>query len=188
MDTQAVLNRAITEWLARAHPVPEQAKAEWAGQGVALLPLGHRFAAVRVTESLVHAALDSSDPDIVAEVLSLRLRGPVIHDHRSAGPTYYVLIHWHAGMVWEYGSSAPCLQGDTYLGVPHLDRREPPGTYWVVPPRYEGDLCMPQAVRELIDSAHRQLFQEHEPLCGPPNPSSQAPSLSSTAGPKESSR
>ncbi|PBC98703.1 hypothetical protein BX281_6784 [Streptomyces sp. Ag82_O1-15] len=159
MDTQEALDRAITEWLARTHPVPEQARAEWSNQGVALLPLGRWFAAVRLTGALVHAALDSDDPGVVTEGLSARLRGPVIHDHRTTGQTYYALIQWHAGLVWDYNRSAPCLRDDTYLGVPRIDRREPPGTYWVVPPRYDGNLCKPQAVRDLVDAGYRQLIQ-----------------------------
>jgi hypothetical protein len=159
MDTEEALDRAITAWLARAHPVPEQARSEWTNQRVALLPLGRQFAAVRMVGPLVYAALDSDVPDIVAEALSERLSGPVIHDHRTAGPTYYALIQWHAGLVWDYGESAPCLQSESYLGVPRLDLREPPGTYWVVPPRYDGDLCRPQAVRDLIDAGRRQLAQ-----------------------------
>ncbi|MFJ1974691.1 hypothetical protein ACIO93_39375 [Streptomyces sp. NPDC087903] len=158
MDSQTP-NTAITDWLAQAHPVPEQARTEWSNQGVALLPLGRRFAAVRLSGALVHAALRSDHPEVVAEVLSGRLRGPVIHDHRATGPTYYALIQWHAGLVWDYNRSAPCLRDDTYLGVPRIDRREPPGTYWVVPPRYDGDLCRPQAVRDLIDAGHRQLIE-----------------------------
>ncbi|MCT9081451.1 hypothetical protein [Streptomyces fulvoviolaceus] len=154
------MDRLISEWLAKAHPVPKQARAEWANQGVALLPLGQRFAAVRLSGALVHAALNSDEPRVVAETLSERLRGPVIHDNRTTGPTYYALIQWHAGLVWNYNRSAPCLRDDTYLGVPRIDRREPPGTYWVVPPSYEGNLCRPQAVRELVDAGHRQLIQQ----------------------------
>lgn len=167
MDTQPALNSVITDWLARAHPMPEHARAEWAVEGVALLPLGRQFAAVRIPGPLVHAALGSADEDVVAELLSLRLRGPVIHDHRSTGPTYYALIQWHAGLIWDRGETAPCLRGDTYLGVPHIDRREPPGTYWVAPPRYAGDLCRPQAVRDLIDAGRQQFGQEGETLLSP---------------------
>lgn len=159
METH-VLDRLIAEWLARAHPVPDQVRAEWSSQGVALLPLGRRFAAVRLSGVLVYAALDSDDPGVVAEALAERLRGPVIHDNRAAVSTYYALIQWHAGLVWDCNRSAPCLRDDTYLGVPRIDRREPPGTYWVVPPRYDGDLCRPQAVRDLVDAGHRQLIQQ----------------------------
>ncbi|WP_051827475.1 hypothetical protein [Streptomyces bicolor] len=157
MDAQAALDRTISEWLARAHPAPQQACSEWSDQGVALLPLGRLFAAIRVPADLVYAAVGSEDSAQVADILRMWLRGPVIHDHRSVGPTYYALIQWHAGLVWDYGEHAPCLHGDTYLGVPRIDRREPPGTYWVVPPRFEGDLCRPQAVRELIDAGRRQI-------------------------------
>ncbi|MFB6933569.1 hypothetical protein [Streptomyces chartreusis] len=182
MDSQVASSSAITEWLARAHPTPEHARAEWSVQGVALLPLGRQFAAVRVPGSLVHAALGSADADVVAELLPLRLRGPVIHDHRSTGPTYYALIQWHAGLIWDRGETAPCLQGDTYLGVPHIDRREPPGTYWVAPPRYEGDLCRPQAVRDLIDAGRQQIGQEDVTLLGPTRGESRARSLTCPAG------
>ncbi|MFK4104520.1 hypothetical protein ACI2L1_31480 [Streptomyces sp. NPDC019531] len=152
-----VLDRLIAEWLARAHPVPAQVLLEWSEHGVALLPLGRSFAAVRLTEALVNGALRPDAPDLVAKALAERLDGPVIHDYRTAGPTYYALIQWHAGLVWDYSETAPCLQSDTYLGVPRIGRREPPGTYWVVPPRYEGDLCRPQAVRDLIDAGHQRV-------------------------------
>ncbi len=155
------MDRLISEWLARAHPVPQQVRAEWSAQGVALLPLGKLFAAVRMHGDLVYAALDCHAPEQVTTAVRQSLDGPVIHDHRTAGPTYYALIQWHAGMVWDYGDTAPCLEGDTYLGVPRIDRREPPGTYWVVPPRYEGDLCKPQAVRALIDTGRRELLRQH---------------------------
>ncbi|MBC2904966.1 hypothetical protein [Streptomyces cupreus] len=152
-----VLNRLINDWLARAHPVPEQAEAEWSNHGVALLPLSSRFAAVRMSVELVHAALACEVSEQVPAALAEELSGPVIHDHRATGPTYYALIQGHAGLVWEFGDIAPCLCGDTYLGIPRIDRRRPPGTYWAVPPRYDGDLCRPQAVRDLVDRGRRQL-------------------------------
>lgn len=159
MLTPTDISRLISEWLVLAHPVPQQARAEWSNHGVAMLPLGKLFAAVRISGDLVHAAVGSENPCQVAASLSEQLHGPVIHDHRSVGPTYYALIQWHAGLAWDYDETAPCLRGDTYLGIPRVDRREPPGTYWVVLLRYDGDLCRPQAVRELIDTGRRQLAQ-----------------------------
>ncbi|MFE0706806.1 hypothetical protein ACFW29_07070 [Streptomyces sp. NPDC058865] len=150
------MSEFTADWLLRAHPVPEQARAEWHNQGVALLPLGRQFAAVRLTGTLVQTALGTKCPEQVAAALDERLDGPVIHDNRTTGPTYYALIQWHAGLVWDLGETAPCLCGDTYLGVPRLDRRQPPGTYWVVPPSYDGDLCRPQDVRDLIHEGRRQ--------------------------------
>jgi hypothetical protein len=157
--TPTYMDRLISDWLAHTHPSPQQARAEWSSHGVALLPLGERFASVRMPGEVVHAAVGSADPGRVPTDLSEWLCGPVIHDHRATVPTYYALIQWHAGLVWDYGETAPCLQGDTYLGVPRIDRRQPPGTHWVVAPRYEGDLCKPQAVRELLDVGRQQLVQ-----------------------------
>lgn len=60
---------AVRDWLAKAHPVPRQAMAEWANHGVALLPLGARFDAVRVPASRIHAAVGSDEPSVVAGTL-----------------------------------------------------------------------------------------------------------------------
>lgn len=161
METHA-LNRLIAEWLARAHPVPQQAQIEWSSNGVALLPLGDRFAAIRISGGLMHTALGCDEPLQVAKDLAKRLQGPVIHDHRIAGSTYYPLVNWGAGVLGqlEQDPDAPCLGVGTYLGVPRIDRLEPPGTYWIVPPRYDGDLCPPRAVRELVAAGRRRLTQD----------------------------
>jgi len=155
------MDRLIAEWLARAHPVPQQARAEWSDQGVALLPLGGLFAAVRLSGALVHEAVGSPETDQVAAALGALLHGPVIHDHRITGATYYALINWGAGVIQQLDQDedAPCLGEGTYLGVPRIDRREPPGTYWVVPPRYDGDLCRPSAVRALVAAGRRRLAE-----------------------------
>ncbi|GAB2845959.1 hypothetical protein GCM10027074_11030 [Streptomyces deserti] len=162
MYTQQALERAIAEWLARSHPAPEQVRREWAAQGVALLPLGGRFATVRMPSEVVHAAVRSKDRDEVAVALGELLGGSVIHDRRVAGGTYYALIEAHAGLVWAYGDIATCLGRGTYLGVPRIDRQQPPGTYWVVPPRYEGDLCAPRSIVALVEGGRARLAVEGE--------------------------
>lgn len=149
--------RAITEWLARTHPDPAQAHTEWVEHGIALLPLGRRFAVVRVPERLIHAALGTSHLDEITRLLTDRLKGPVIRDSRSMGTPYYALIEWHAGLVWDTDEEAPCLGDGTHMGVPRLDVVAPPGAYWLVPPRDAGDLCRPQAVRDLIEDARSVL-------------------------------
>ena len=163
MYTQEALDRAIAEWLVRAHPVPEQARAEWTTQGVALLPLGGRFAAVRMPSDVVHAAVESDDRREVAVALGELLGGSIIFDRRVAGGTYYALIQGHAGLVWAYDNVATCLGLGTYLGVPRIDRQQPPGTYWVIPPRYEGDLCAPRVITALLEAGKLQLAEEAEP-------------------------
>ncbi|MGW0461152.1 putative ATP-grasp-modified RiPP [Streptomyces tendae] len=162
MFTQEALDRAISEWLVRSDPSPERARREWAAQGVALLPLGERFAAVRMPASVVHTAVQSEDGDQVAVSLGESLGGSIIYDRRVAGGTYYALVQGHAALVWPYGDVAVCLGRGTYLGVPRIDRQQPPGTYWVVPPRYEGDLCAPRAITALVREGQARLARRTE--------------------------
>jgi hypothetical protein len=133
---------------------------EWATQAVALLPLGERFAAVRMAADVVHSAVGSADRDEVAVRLGELLGGSIIYDRRVMGGTYYALIQAHAGLVWAYEDVATCLGQGTYLGVPRLSRQQPPGSYWVVPPRYEGDLCAPRAIVALIETGQSRLSEQ----------------------------
>ncbi|ATL28478.1 hypothetical protein [Streptomyces formicae] len=145
---------AVTDWFARAHQAPGQARHEWSDTGVALLPLGKRFDAVRMPDALVHAAVGSTEPDTIAARLGQSLRGPVIYD-RTLGGTYYALTRPTERSRWRYQDIAPRLGVATHLGVPRLTRTEPPGTYWVVLPQFAGDLCELSAVEGLVtaDSA-----------------------------------
>ncbi|AYA18550.1 hypothetical protein DCW30_05965 [Streptomyces alfalfae] len=148
MHTEATT--ALSEWLARAQDGPDHARAEWKTSGVALLPLGRRFDAVRMPEPLVHAALDTQFLTEAAEGLARRLLGPVIYDGRTMGGTYYALMQPYAARYWPHDDKAPWLGLGTYLGVPRLDRTEPPGTHWVVPPQAVGRLCPVALVGQLV--------------------------------------
>ncbi|WP_157872337.1 hypothetical protein [Streptomyces silaceus] len=46
---------------------------------------------------------------------------------------------------------------NNYLGVPTLARTALPGPYWVVLPRFEGDLCEPSAVEGLVTAGSAVL-------------------------------
>lgn len=155
-----VLDNYITAWLARAHDHPETAHNEWTKHGVALLPLGRRYSAVRLPGNLVTAAIGTTDAKAIAEELEFRLDGPVIHDSLAIGRPYYALIQWHAGVVWDGGEDTPCLGDGVHLGVPRIQRVQPPGTYWIVRPRREGDLCRPEAVQRLIRDGRAALAAE----------------------------
>ncbi|MFJ6571943.1 hypothetical protein ACIQNU_31525 [Streptomyces sp. NPDC091292] len=164
MRQTPTINRAITEWLARAHPTPSAAYTQWQVQGVAMLPLGRDFAAVRLPARLIHAAIGVDDrtdrlPGLRASITSM-IGGPVIHDGNTVGVAYYALIPWHAGLIWEEQHTAPCVAVGTYLGVPRVDRLGPPGPYWVVPPSYDGHLCAPASVRALIGLGRERLSAE----------------------------
>ncbi|MFF4348864.1 hypothetical protein [Streptomyces sp. NPDC001530] len=173
-DTQQATDREIAEWLTMEHPVPRQVWTEWATHGVALLPLGKRFAAVRMTTDAVHAMVDSDQLADVASAVRDLLCGPVVYDRRAVGVTYYALVQRDTELVWTHDDVAPCLGQGVYLGVPRLDRREPPGTYWVVPPRYPGDLCTSQAVAALVEAGQRRLV-ESSGLCSPRQQSCDGP-------------
>ncbi|WP_406436575.1 hypothetical protein OHB14_62005 [Streptomyces sp. NBC_01613] len=147
----------IRHWLATAHPIPSRAYAEWTEQGVALLPLGRRFNAIRIPGDLVHAATGSDQPERVAETVRDALDGPVIHDHLTTGPTYYALVPYSRGIPWLGANDTPLLGPDTYLGIPALEHTTPPGTFWVTPPRHRGDLCAHGSVFDLILTGRRHL-------------------------------
>ncbi|MFB7162354.1 hypothetical protein [Streptomyces sp. NPDC056242] len=154
----AATDRTIEGWLAQAHPVPERAIDEWSAQGLALLPMGRTFAAVRIPAVIVHAAVGTDNADQVAGAFAELLDGPVIHD--SSGALYYALIQWHAGVIWDQGDDVPCLALAHYLGVPRMCRQDPPGSYWTVPPRFDGDLCAPASVAALVAIGRDRIPQD----------------------------
>ncbi|QCX75077.1 hypothetical protein C9F11_06885 [Streptomyces sp. YIM 121038] len=131
--------------LAEADPNPGTVWAAWARYGVALLPLGRRFDALRVPAEQVHHTVGSDDVDTVATVLRAWLDGPVIRDFRSSHGPYYVLIA--PGADWD--GPAERLTTGTYLGVPR------PGhattlSRWVVLPPHPGALCDTRHLRTLL--------------------------------------
>ncbi|APY87767.1 hypothetical protein DCW30_34420 [Streptomyces alfalfae] len=151
--------RESAAWLAHAQEGSEQAWLEWETRGVALLPLGRRFDAVRMPEPLVYAALDTTEPQEVARLLTQVLAGPVIYDGRTMGGTYYALVRpreqTDEPRAWKHEVAAPLLSDGTFLGVPRLDRTQPPGTHWVVPPAFEGDLCPERWVAAFVAKGRR---------------------------------
>lgn len=140
--------RLIRTWLAHTHSVPEQAHDEWAERGVALLPLGRRFDAVRVPAERMHAAAGSTEPDVVADTLAAWLEGPVIRDTRHGNGAYYVLVP--PGTQWD--GAEEHLGADTYLGVPRIGDPTMLAA-WVIPPRHPGHVCDPAHLAALLATA-----------------------------------
>ncbi|KUF19678.1 hypothetical protein [Streptomyces silvensis] len=146
----------VADWLARAHPVPRQAEAEWADHGVALLPLGERFDAVRVPAPRIHAAVGSDQHDVVAAVLGHWLNGPVVRDVRTGSGRYYVLVA--PDSPWDMTEDR--LGKGVYLAVPRVGRKVSPVTYWAVPPERLGQLCDPAHLTALLSTADPQEVLE----------------------------
>ncbi|MFD9905649.1 hypothetical protein [Streptomyces sp. NPDC059063] len=139
---------AAAQWLAEADPHPRNVWADWERHGVALLPLGRRFDAIRVPADRVHDVVGGDESQTVAKVLRAWLDGPVIRDFRSSMGPYYVLIA--PGADWD--GPAERLTTGTYLGVPR------PGhstmlSRWVVLPPHPGALCDTRCVRTLLATA-----------------------------------
>ncbi|MGW7073047.1 hypothetical protein ACWGII_41235 [Streptomyces sp. NPDC054855] len=154
MDTQQS-DRAISQWFARSQQGVAQASREWTDRGVALLPCGTRFCAVRLSGRLVHAACGTDLTEAVRGTLAGMLAGPVICD--AFGSHYYALVDPTPPLAWQYEEVAPLLGAGTYLGVPATHLTHPPGTFWLVLPDLPGDLCALTSVTALIAMGQRCL-------------------------------
>ncbi len=156
-------------WILSAHASPEVARTEWYLHGVAMLPLGAQFSAVRVPGHLVRVLAASSDPlDADAVLVQALDGGPVICDLR--GPRYYALVPSGVPRTWRQAAEdwrqheVECLGHGTYLGVPRLDAVAVPlrgnGCYWSVPLVPTGKLCKPLSVARLIAAGVHALEED----------------------------
>lgn len=160
VGSTGVNRTSMAEWLASSHPNPEQAWAEWQDRGIAVIPVGHLFGAVRIPEAVVYAAVESTDSDDVGVTLAQHLNGPVIHDAR--GRNYYVLVRPEARVNW-----GPAILGvehlatHTHLGVPAMDRcehTERTPIYWACPGIRPGH-CDADATGILIRAGGQRLTE-----------------------------
>jgi len=149
--------QAIRQWLASVSTSPKQALQEWTGPGATLLPLGRRFSAVHIPGSLV--AAEDDDFDTARELLAV-LDGPVIRDRLAVGGSYYALVPRGRGDTWPFRDEAPYRDDGVWLGVPDIARTEHPGSFWLIPPRYEGDLCGLDLVGALVLQAVEGAVEE----------------------------
>lgn len=154
----------VERWLLSAHPAPSAAQAEWRSAGVAVLPIGTRFAAVRIPRAVVldSLRLEEAHNGTLDRFLSeMLMDGPVICDQHQQ--RYYALVPADTPEVWTTAAAewprygVEILGADWQLGVPRLpdeERYGPPArSYWSVPMRRPGQLCEPAAVARLIATA-----------------------------------
>lgn len=167
VTSRAERELAAAEWLLSTHPSPSQARMEWAATGVALLPLGTLFSAIRLPEHLVYAAADLDERNEVNGFLEEALDGgPVICDPH--GRRYYALVpagvptEWRRAADWR-ALRVECLGHGTYLGVPRLQSvdfdSQRWGSYWAVPMSSASVLCRPLDAARLI-AAGKDLMAE----------------------------
>ncbi|GAA2903874.1 hypothetical protein GCM10010524_39650 [Streptomyces mexicanus] len=131
---------AAERWLYQAAPTPALAAAEWNLQGVALLQAGIAWDVVRVPYPLLGDLGRAVDPGVLRRLLhELGVDGPVFCDPYR--PNLYVVVPQGTDAWWPStltAAGAECLGGTRpyirHVGVPRLDRTEPPGPYWLTPP------------------------------------------------------
>ncbi|MCX5194438.1 hypothetical protein OOK31_11105 [Streptomyces sp. NBC_00249] len=155
--------RKTADWYARCLSDPEVAHAEWRERGVAVLPLGVRFEAVRIPDGLAHAATQSARDDVVDLVLAVALEGPVIHDAR--GRNRYALVEHGTAQRWSPRSTVECLGHGTHLGVPDLGRERAAAhrhLYWASSPAPGAYFCRTAAVRLLVRVGEARLAEAAE--------------------------
>ncbi|MFD3517689.1 hypothetical protein [Streptomyces sp. NPDC058657] len=134
------------DWLASAHGTPPQVWAEWAAEGIAHLPLGVRFDAVRIPADVLYAAIINDTPAGVAPRLEELLGGPVIQD---AERWFYPLVPVGRADRWQSPAARYLGQGE-WLHVPRVTQLAPLEAYWAVPMQAPGRLCDLQGVAELV--------------------------------------
>ncbi|MCX4805696.1 hypothetical protein OG594_29455 [Streptomyces sp. NBC_01214] len=152
--------KKTADWYARSLADPAAAHAAWREHGVAVLPLGARFEAVRIPDPLAHAAVQSADDRVVDLALALALEGPVIHDVR--GRNHYALVEPGTAQRWRSRDAVECLGHGTHLGVPDPGRdRAAPGRslYWAAAPGPGAYFCRVGAVRLLVRVGEARLAE-----------------------------
>ncbi|MGI5438349.1 hypothetical protein ACQEV4_13290 [Streptomyces shenzhenensis] len=165
---------ATEHWLLSTLDGPhhDRARLEWQEHGVALLPLGGLFSAVRLPGRLVEAA--AGRPFASAEVdafLAETLHGgPVIYDPH--GQRYYALVPATMPVTWKHAVDdwqvvdVDCLGRGTYLGVPRVTatRLEAQArvSYWAVPIASAALMCAPLTVARLIAAGRHRMPEEPE--------------------------
>ncbi|MFD5238036.1 hypothetical protein [Streptomyces tendae] len=161
---------AAEHWLLSTVRDPSGARREWRQHGIALLPLGTLFSAVRLPQRLVVAVTGGAGPsDEVDAFLDEALGGgPVICDPR--GHRYYALVPASMPTTWHQAADdwrvmeVDCLGRDTFLGVPRVDLvtfdQHTFAPYWSVPMPSMATLCAPLAVARLIAAGRYQLEEQ----------------------------
>ncbi|WP_416978674.1 hypothetical protein [Streptomyces sp. T028] len=157
---------AAEHWLLSTLRDPQKGRDQWQAAGVAMLPLGTLFCAVRLPARLVLAVTGAQRLPAAAidAVLNDALGGaPVICDPRHR--RYYVLLPASVHRSWNDAADDWRLMGidvlgrGSMLGVPDLERTQPRtlDSYWSVPMESAAVLGAPLTVARFIAAAQHLL-------------------------------
>ncbi|MFI1723958.1 hypothetical protein [Streptomyces sp. NPDC020489] len=175
VHTSADRRLAIEHWLLSTLPGPgrDRARMEWRELGVAMLPLGGLFSAVRLPGRLVQALAATAAPAAVDAFLADALDdGPVICDQHG-GSRYYALVPGSVPRTWRQAceewraQDVDVLGRETILGVPAINAVDPTApelaSYWSVPMPSAAMLCRPLLVARLIAAGQHALTEASQP-------------------------
>ncbi|MFI6644527.1 hypothetical protein [Streptomyces sp. NPDC050504] len=144
---------AVAAWLASTAPAPDTAHEDWTTPlgGVAFLPLGVHFDAIRIPIGLIRAAAGSdNDPEITPVLEELLSGGPVLTDGYR---WYHALVPLGTQKTWTR-TDAQCVSDGTWLYVPHPTWTSC-GISWAVPPTRVGATCTAADVVRLLERTQR---------------------------------
>ncbi|MFF8994070.1 hypothetical protein ACF09H_29920 [Streptomyces sp. NPDC014983] len=162
---------AVEDWLLKAARNRQTAAAEWGHQGVALLTAGRVWDVVRAPYTVLTPTFDrnAAPGELRRRVLELRVPGAVFCAYYR--PHLYVLVPPGADRHWPHRDCPPgveCLGAAQtymhYIGVPRLDRTEPPGPFWLIPPDHRRRLADP----EQLYAALRACTERPDQMPGAP--------------------
>ncbi|MFF7290650.1 hypothetical protein [Streptomyces griseorubiginosus] len=175
LDTGALVHTTADRRLATQHWLlstcspagRDRARMEWQEHGVAMLPLGTLFSAVRLPGALVQALAASSDPEDIDAFLEEALKGgPVICD--VSGRRYYALVPASVPRTYKQAideewrpNDVEVLGRESYMGVPPVDavEHQPHASYWSVPMASAAELCGALDVARLIAAGVDRLAE-----------------------------
>ncbi|MFE7975747.1 hypothetical protein [Streptomyces shenzhenensis] len=143
---------AVSHWLLTAADDREQARRQWADQGIALLACGGVLSAVRIPAGLVWAAAGTETLEEADGFLRRFFDGGAVFMDLHAG-LYYVLVPGFTAWQWSDRDfpGVECLGTDHFLGVPSPRLTERGGrAYWCVPMDSPGELTYVDEVKDLV--------------------------------------
>ncbi|WP_256925390.1 hypothetical protein [Streptomyces sp. Amel2xC10] len=160
---------AVQHWLLSTLRDPRTGIREWRATGVAMLPLGTLFSAIRLPGRLVLTLIGAhSMPsgEIDAALAEMLGGAPVICDPRYQ--RYYVLMPASTPATWHMAADewaeveVDVMGRGRLLGVPKLSRTEPLplDSYWSVPMESAAVLGAPLTAARFIAAARHLMEPE----------------------------
>ncbi|GGT29113.1 hypothetical protein GCM10010254_57160 [Streptomyces chromofuscus] len=148
---------AVKTWLLTAAADRDIARREWDRHSVALLRCGGIFTAVRVPMVLVEAAAGTEDRRKIGAYLDEALLGGAVFLDEGSSHVHFLV----SPTVWNRWNvpDSECLVQDSYLGVPNPDPDPDEPSRWLLGMGGPGDLCVPDAVKQLVMFARFRAAQ-----------------------------